>query len=263
MFLGEGCQLLGSAGWAFPSRDSLEGAIFQFEKKQQKAEAGSASERPAPQPCPQLPAVCPTSRAGSWAVSLPAAWPWASSGRLQPWHTGCQSPGGNPTGLKLLPCPGARRAGRERGQEHGQGEQGWLGSVLSSWLQCRGALRRAPGSCCWLRLHLAEPCGGAGSRGLADGHVLRPWATPGMLAGQGVGVPRAGGAQPPSPPISTLSPAASITARGATCLAQTPAAFGDKGLSQQRSQSSSLHTSCLRRKGLRGAAEGLRRLGAG
>ena len=94
MFLGEGCQVLGAAGWA-----SMEGAIFWFEKMQQKAESGFAAERPGPQPCIQLPVVCPinwgvstqicsTGRvpACCLAVGLPRAAPAPAERLAEPWR---------------------------------------------------------------------------------------------------------------------------------------------------------------------------------
>lgn len=68
-------------------------------------------------------------------------------------------------------------------------------------------------------------------RPLADSDLLRQWAMLGMQHWwvRVQGVQRAGGFQPPSPPGSTPSPAAFITAHTAMCLVQTQAACGGHG----------------------------------
>lgn len=219
---GDGCQALRAAGWAFPSRATVEGAIFHLEKTQRKAEPCCAAESPRPQPRTWLSVVCPSSPGGPTAGCVPARHPAMGLPGVAPaLRGGWQSPGGNQTSLKLLPCLHhcCCRA------------QAWAGARP-------GEAGLAPDS-----VPAAVPgtvtCSGCGPR----------WGC--NTACQGAMVQRAGGSWYPSLSGSTQSPAASITPRTATCPVQTPAAVGGHGafpveVSEQRS----LHSSCLPRKSL-------------
>ena len=172
---------------------SGRGKILKTEKMQQKAEPGFAAEMSGPQPCTQLPAVCPVSgelppRFAAQAVFPSAAWLWASTGGLQPPQSGWQSPGENQTSPKLLPClclcrcMGARQTGHKHGLVHGQERQSRLlflcylagcsarqalrkvplGAIARSWfmisplpspLDLKGSWRVVGSSCVW-----SKPC---------------------------------------------------------------------------------------------------------
>lgn len=153
--------------------------------------------------------ICPISCVVSTQIHSTGcvpAWLWASPGKLQPWQSSWQSPGGNQTSLKLLPClclcccTGAGQSGHKRGQEHGQGRQDWLlFQCYPAGCSARGGTQAGlPGSysqglvCdlpiavplgfkgglegCWLWLRLAQ----AMLRGQAVGAALqwRPWLWP-------------------------------------------------------------------------------------
>lgn len=189
VFLGEGCQVLGAAGCAFPSCASLEGAIFRFEKMQQKAHPGFATEGPGPQPCTQLLVVCLISQGVSTqihstgcvlaccpATGLSEAAPALAEWLAEPWREPNKL-GASPLTVPLLQhgCQAdwaqARAAGRAgscfsavllavvlwgllRQAPLGATARAWfVVPLLSSHLDLKGSWRAVGSGCVW-----PQPC---------------------------------------------------------------------------------------------------------